>query len=208
MKRIIHIYTEHKNGIVHYLRRVVSEFDLLSNAQNDLKQIFEHEPSAQVIYTVSKAFRQSTPSYGRSYTDEKRMGTDKSFYFKWVSFENEPIHISNPYLHHISGNPTLTAVREGPDFYLVIDFDMPKLLAELRLIDHNSGFEKVNTAVMGTGAALLGLVAFFFDFVRRIRLCSAVMVRRIRIGSDARCFHLHHLDYDRAGDLRSGQNPD
>lgn len=161
MKRIIHIYTEHKNGIVHYLRRVVSEFDLLSNAQNDLKQIFEHEPSAQVIYTVSKAFRQSTPSYGRSYTDEKRMGTDKSFYFKWVSFENEPIHISNPYLHHISGNPTLTAVREGPDFYLVIDFDMPKLLAELRLIDHNSGFEKVNTAVMGTGAALLGLVAFF-----------------------------------------------
>jgi len=161
MKRIISIYTEHKNSVQHYLRHTVSNFTPLSNAQNDLKRIYEFEPAAQVIYTVSMSFTQLTPSYGRNYTDEKREGADKSFYFKWVNFDSEPIHVSNPYLHHLSGQPTLTAVKQERDHYLVIDFDMLKLLEELRLIEYNSAFSKINTAVMGTGAILLGMVSLF-----------------------------------------------
>ncbi|MBN2869637.1 MAG: hypothetical protein JXK04_01635 [Campylobacterales bacterium] len=161
MKRIITIYTEHKNSVQFYLRTVLAHFSPLSSGQKDLRRLFECEKSAEVVYAVTPSFVQATPSFGRRYVDESREGADKSFYFKWVSFENEPIHISNPYLHHLTGRPTLTAVKQEEDHYLVADFDMLKLLEELRLIEHNSAFEKINKTVMGIGGILLGIVAIF-----------------------------------------------
>jgi len=161
MKRIISIYTEHKNSVQHYLRHTLSNFKPLSSTPKDMRRIFEFEKAAEIIYTVNSAFIQSTPSFGRTYVDEGRDGADKSFYFKWVSFKDESIHISNPYLHHMTGRPTLTAVKQEDDRYLVADFDMLKLLEELRLIEHNSAFEKVNTVVMGIGGLLLGVVSVF-----------------------------------------------
>ena len=161
MKRIISIYTEHKNSTQFYLRNILENFHPISLNPQDMKRFFEFEKAAEVIYAVSSSFTQSTPSYGRKEIDEGRVGADKSFYFKWVSFVDEPIHVSNPYLHHMSGRPTLTVVKQENDIYLVADFDMLKLLEELRLIEHNSGLEKVNKIVMGLGGLLLGIVSVF-----------------------------------------------
>lgn len=161
MKRIISIYTENKNSVQFYVRTTVENFHPLSTKEKDIRQIFQFEKAAEVVYAVSASFSQYTPSFGRKYTNEERDGTDKSFYFKWVSFVNESIHISNPYLHHVTGLPTLTAVKQLDDGYIVVDFDMLKLLEELRLIEHNSAFEKVNTYVMGGGGILLGIVSVF-----------------------------------------------
>ncbi|MDD4948053.1 hypothetical protein [Sulfuricurvum sp.] len=161
MKRIITIYTKHKNSVQHYLRTTMKDFHPPTNSSNDLRRFFETEVASEVIYTVNSNFFQSSPSFGRDYIEEHRNGTDKSFYFKWVSFSEEPIHISNPYLHHLTGLPTLTAVKEAHDGYIIVDFDMLKLLEELRLIEHNSAFEKVNRLIMGSGGVLLGCVAIF-----------------------------------------------
>lgn len=161
MKRIITIYNQHKNSIQFYLRKTMENFRPSSSDSKDIRRVFESEKSAEVIYVVNASFIQSTPSFGRNYIDEDRDGTDKSFYFKWVSFTDESIHISNPYLHHVTGLPTLTAVKQDNDRYLVADFDMLKLLEELRLIEHNSAFEKVNGFVMGIGGLLLGIVSIF-----------------------------------------------
>lgn len=164
MKRIISIYTEHKNSVQFYLRTTMANFHPLSSDEKDMRRFFESDQSAEVIYSVDNAFIQSSPNIGRNYIDEDRNGADKSFYFKWVSFIDEPIHISNPYLHHVTGLPTLTAVKQENDRYLVADFDMLKLLEELRLIEHNSAFEKINRFVMGCGGLLLGLVSVFLIF--------------------------------------------
>jgi hypothetical protein len=161
MKRIISIYTEHKNSVQFYLRTTMENFHPLSKDVKDMRRFFESEKSAEVIYTVNDTFVQCSPSYGRNYIDENRNGADKSFYFKWVSFTNEPIHISNPYLHHVTGLPTLSAVKREKDFYFVADFDMLKLLEELRLIEHNSAYEQINRFVMGIGGLLLGIVSVF-----------------------------------------------
>lgn len=162
MKRVINIYTENKNSVQFYVRNTMESFHPVSNSEDrDLRRFFEFEKAAEVIYTVNKYFIQSTPSFGRKFTNEDRNGTDKSFYFKWVSSNEEPIHISNPYLHHITGLPTVTAVKRDGDEYIVVDFDLLKLLEELRLIEHNSAFEKVNTYIMGGGGLLLGLVSVF-----------------------------------------------
>lgn len=161
MKRIIGIYTENKNSVQHYVRNTMENFHPISDNERDMRRFFESEKAAEIIYSVDASFVQSTPSIGRKYVDEKRDGTDKSFYFKWVSFKEEPIHISNPYLHHVTGLPTITAVKCYKDGYLVVDYDLLKLLEELRLIEHNSGFEKINMYIMGGGGLLLGLVSVF-----------------------------------------------
>ncbi|MDD5161175.1 MAG: hypothetical protein PHI47_14075 [Sulfuricurvum sp.] len=161
MKRIITIYTEHKNSIQFYLRKTMGDFHPFSLNASDMKRFFEFEKAAEIIYAVSPTFVQSTPSYGVSEDDLNRQGADKSFYFKWVSFAEEPIHISNPYLNHLSGLPTLTVVKQENNTYLVADFDMLKLLEELRLIEHNTLLEKVNKMVMGFGGLLLGFVSAF-----------------------------------------------
>ncbi len=164
MKRIISIYNEHKNSAQFYLRHTLAHFTPHSTDAKDLRRLFETEKSAEVVYAVNTDFTQSTPSYGRHYVDEEREGADKSFYFQWVSFDKETIHISNPYLHPVSGRPTLTAVKRNDGHYLVADFDMLKLLEALRLIEHNSAFEKINKIVMGSGGILLGIVAVFLIF--------------------------------------------
>lgn len=164
MKRIISIYTEHKNSVQFYLRSVMERFHPLTNDPKDMRRFFESEKAAEVIYSVNGDFIQYTPSVGRNYIDENRKGADKSFYFKWVSFAEESIHVSNPYLHHITGLPTLTAVKQENDDYLVADFDMLKLLEELRLIEHNSAYERINRFVMGIGGVLLGVVSVFLIF--------------------------------------------
>lgn len=164
MKRIISIYTAHKNSVQHYLRKTMEDFHPISNETKDMRRFFESEKSAEVLYTVNSAFIQSSPGYGRNYIDEDRNGTDKSFYFKWVSFNEEAIHISNPYLHHLTGLPTLTAVKQENNYYIVADFDMLKLLEELRLIEHNSVYEQINRLVMGISGFLLGVVSIFLIF--------------------------------------------
>lgn len=161
MKRIISIYTENKNSVQFYVRSTIENFYPVSTEAKDMNRFFEFEKAAEVIYCVNASFIQSTPSFGRKYIDDKRDGTDKSLYFKWVSFKDEQIHISNPYLNHVTGLPTLTVVKCYNDGYIVVDFDLLKLLEELRLIEHNSAFEKVNTYIMGGGGLLLGLVAVF-----------------------------------------------
>ena len=162
MKRIISIYSEHKHSVGFYLSGVVQTFHPQDiRDERDLRRFFEVEKAAVFIYAVDKNFIQSTPSYGSKEKDPTREGTDKGFYFKWVEFENDMIHISNPYLHHITGLPTLTAVKREGENYIVIDFDMLKLLEELRLIEHNSALSKVNTYVVGGGGILLGIVSIF-----------------------------------------------
>jgi uncharacterized membrane protein YidH (DUF202 family) len=161
MKRIINIYTENKNSVQFYVRNTMENFHPISDSERDMKRFFEFEKAAEIIYLVDASFVQSTPSFGRKYTDEKRDGADKSFYFKWASFKEEIVYISNPYLHHVTGLPTITAVKCHNDGYLVVDYDLLKLLEELRLIEHNSAFEKVNTYIMGGGGLLLGFVSVF-----------------------------------------------
>ncbi|MDD2697198.1 MAG: hypothetical protein PHF17_00205 [Arcobacteraceae bacterium] len=161
MKRVIIIYTENKNSVQYYVRNTMERFSPISSDEKDMHRFFDFEKAAEIVYSVNSSFVQSTSSIGRKYVDESRKDTDKSFYFKWVSFNEELVHISNPYLHHVTGLPTLTAVKRHNDEYFVVDFDLLKLLEELRLIEHNSVFEKVNTYIMGGGGLLLGIVSVF-----------------------------------------------
>jgi len=161
MRRLISLYTENKNSIQFYLRQNLENFATTTLEAKNLQRFFETEKAAEVIYAISRDFIQITPDYGRKYCDTNRVGKNKTFYFQGLMFDNEAIYITNPYLHNITGMPSVTAIKQEKDHFLVVDFDMLKLLEELRLIEHNSLFEKVNKVVMGGGSLLLGLVSVF-----------------------------------------------
>lgn len=161
MRRLISLYTENKNSIQFYLRQNLENFTTTTLEAKNLQRFFETEKAAEIIYAISRDFIQITPDYGRKYCDTNRIGKNKTFYFQGLLFDHEPIYITNPYLHNITGMPSVTVIKQEEDHFLVVDFDMLKLLEELRLIEHNSLFEKVNKVVMGGGSLLLGLVSVF-----------------------------------------------
>ena len=161
MKRVVTLYTEHRNSIHHYLRHTLENFTAASTEAKNLKRFFDTEKAAEIIYAISDDYIQITPDYGRNYCDSSRAGKNKSFYFQGLLFDRESIYITNPYLHGITGLPSVTVIKQEKEHFLVVDFDMLKLLEELRLIEHNSQFDKVNRIVMGGGGLLLGLVSIF-----------------------------------------------
>ncbi len=161
MKHIVAVYTENRNTIQFYLRGVMTHFSPSSLDAKDLRRFFDTEKSAEIVYAVDSGFVQVTPDYGRRYYDEGRIGKNKRLYFQGLRFDDDAIFISNPYLHHTTGQPALTAVKQEGDHFIVVDFDMFKLLEALRLIEYNSLFEKINKTVMASGGLLLGAVALF-----------------------------------------------
>lgn len=161
MKRIINIYTENKNSVQFYLRNTLTTFHPTDCNQKSLTQFLETEKAAEIIYGVSEDFKQITPNYSRKKQDPSRVGYDKSFYFKGIQFASDNIYITNPYLHHITGSPTITVVKKQPNAFVVVDFDLFKLLEQLKLIEHNTFFNTVNKLIIGTGSVLLGIVSLF-----------------------------------------------
>lgn len=161
MKRVVTLYTEHRNSIHYYLRHTLENFVPTSIEAKNLQRFFETEKAAEIIYAIDNDFIQMTPDYGRNYSDSSRCGKNKNYYFQGLLFDKEPIYITNPYLHGITGMPCVTVIKQEEDHFIVVDFDMLKLLEELRLIEYNSQFDKVNRIVMGGGSLLLGLVSIF-----------------------------------------------
>ncbi len=161
MKRIINIYIGNKNSVQHYLRDTLIVFHPSDFEKRSLVQFFETEKAAEIIYAVSSDYKQITPGYSRKKLDNTRVGYDKSYYFSGIQFNDDGTYITNPYLHHVSGNPTVTGVKKEGNDFLVIDFDLLQLLEELNLIAHNPLINKINKSIIGIGGTLLGAVSLF-----------------------------------------------
>ena len=143
------------------MRDSIAAFHPSDTNKESLSQFLETEKAAEIIYVVSNDFKQITPNYSRVKSDDSRVGFDKAYYFKNIEFTTNDIYITNPYLHHRTGLPTVTAVKKEGDIFLVIDFDLLRLLEELRLIDSSVLVGKINKIVIGMGGVLLGLVSLF-----------------------------------------------
>lgn len=161
MKRIINIYIENKNSVQHYLRDTLAAYHPSDFEKKSLLQFLETEKAAEIIYVVSSDYKQITPGYSRKKLNDTRVGYDKSYYFSGIQFSGDNTYITNPYLHHVTGNPTVTGVKKEGNDFIVIDFNLLQLLEELNLIKHNSLIDKINKSIIGTGGILLGAVSLF-----------------------------------------------
>ena len=71
----------------------------------------------------------------------------------------EGIYVSNPYIHHKTGKPSITAIKQVGNDYQVFDFNLMKILEEMKLIEFNSTFDKFNKVIYTFGAFILTLVS-------------------------------------------------
>ncbi len=161
MKHILNIYFKNKNSVQYYLRDTLIAFHPSNFEKKSLVQFFETGKAAEIIYAVSSDYKQITPGYSRKNLDDTRIGYDKSYYFRGIQFNDDNTYITNPYLHHVTGGPTVTGVKKEGNNFLVIDFDLLRLLEELNLIEHNALINRINKLVIGTGGILLGAVSLF-----------------------------------------------
>ena len=158
MKKIIQIYKRDQQHIVGHIRGMVSS--LPKNFLEDAKSIFKKHRYIDMIYSVDAHYRQNSASIYRHKVIETGIGSDKGQYFSNINLKHNDVYISSPYIHHTSGNPSISVVYRVEDSYYVIDVNMVHLLEELRLIEYNSIHEKVIKFVYIFGATILGLISF------------------------------------------------
>jgi len=157
MKKIVQIYKKDQLHIVSHIRGMVSSLptDILENSRS----VFKRHKYIYLVYTVDSKYKQNSPSIYRHKVVDDNIGSDKSQYFSNINLKDNDVFISSPYIHHTSGNPSISVVRRIGEVYYVIDINMILLLEELRLIEYNSLHEKTIKFVYILGATLLGLIS-------------------------------------------------
>lgn len=157
MKKIIQIYKKDQPHILSYIRGMVNSMP--KDPLSELKSVFKKHKYIELIYSVDNKYIQRSPSTYRYKVLEDNIGSDKSQYFSNINLKNNDVFISSPYLHHTTGNPSISVVHRVEDLYYVFDINMVVLLEELKLIEYNSIHEKVMKLVYITGATILGLIS-------------------------------------------------
>ncbi|MEJ2499946.1 MAG: PDC sensor domain-containing protein [Campylobacterales bacterium] len=162
MKRIVNQFRDNRHTIEMFLRNRVQADRYNFNDEKGIHAAFEHLPFLEMFYIIGSDLKQISPNYFRKGKDESLIGRDKSHYFTNINLEKFTSYVTNPYIHHITGESSITMVMPyRNDTYIVFDFNLLKLLETLRLIQHNSRFERFNLFVYALGGFLLALVALF-----------------------------------------------
>jgi hypothetical protein len=157
MKEIINIYKANKITIESYIQAVVTTLpdDYIESADKILKKY----NFIQLMYEVDKEYRQTTPVICRQESQPEGIGSDKSHYFVRFELNDSGIHISNPYIHYRTGQASISVVVGGKDSYKVFDLHLIHLLEHLKLIDHNSVYERYKKVIYSIGSIFLSIVS-------------------------------------------------
>ncbi|WP_345973662.1 hypothetical protein [Sulfurimonas diazotrophicus] len=162
MKRIVNQFRQHRHAIEMFLRNRVEDDRFNFEDEAGIRTAFSHLPFLQMIYLIGPDLKQTSPNYYRRGRDVTRVGTDKSHYFANINLENFSTYMTSPYIHHITGDSSVTLVTaDGEGGFVVFDFNLLKLLEALRLIEHNSRFERFKLIVYALGGSTLVAVSLF-----------------------------------------------
>jgi hypothetical protein len=162
MKRIITQFRKHRHAIEMFLRNRVEGDRYNFEDEKGIKSAFDHLPFLQMVYIIGSDLRQKSPNYFRKGKDESPIGRDKSHYFSNIDLNDFSSYVTNPYIHHLSGESSITMVLPyRNNTYIVFDFNLLSLLETLRLIEHNTQFEFCNRFIYATGGIVLALISLF-----------------------------------------------
>lgn len=161
MKRIVNTFRQHRTTIEMFLRNIVENDRFDCTDETSIRAAFKQLSFLQMVYLIGPDLTQTTPNYSKKGKDDSRMGMDKSHYFANIKITNRKSYLTNAYIHHLTGHASVTMVKRRDDGYIVFDFDLLKLLEELKLIEHNTRFERMNSSVYAIGGFLLAMVSLF-----------------------------------------------
>ncbi|MBT5934520.1 hypothetical protein [Sulfurimonas sp.] len=157
MKKIVQIFKKDQAYIVSHIRGIVGA--LPRNLLKDSKSIFKKYKYIDIMYSVDSNYKQNSPSIYKNKSIAESIDSDKSQYFSNIDLKDNDVFISSPYIHHTSGNPSISVVQRIGDVYYVIDINMVLLFEELKLIEYNSIHEKTIKLVYIFGSSILGFIS-------------------------------------------------
>lgn len=161
MKEAVNLFQKHIDTIENFLTNIIDNNSLECSNKSNIDAAFNQLSSLQTIYLVDDQYKQISPSYFGKESEESRIGVDKSRYFANVRFNDKNIYLTNPYIHHKTGRASVTIVKLLEDKFVIFDIDLLKLLEELKLIEHNSTFDKTNKYIYALGGYLLSIISIF-----------------------------------------------
>lgn len=161
MKEYITLFNKHKQSIENFLTNIIQN-DLIDQVnQEAINNTFKSLESVQCIYFVNNKYIQTSPNFYKKNLDDSKIGANKEHYFSNIRFNDKDMFITNPYLHHRTGKSSITVVKLTNNNFVVYDIDLLKLLEELKLIQHNSKFDKLNRFIYGLGGYSLSFISVF-----------------------------------------------
>lgn len=157
MREIINIYKKNKMTIESYIHSIIATMpkDSIDVADEILKKY----NFIQLMYEVDKDYKQISPVVCRKERLDEGVGSDKSHYFVKLDLDNKGEYISNPYIHYRTGRASVSVVVAGSDRYRVFDINLVQLLEHLRMIEHNSAYERYKKVIYSIGSMFLSIVS-------------------------------------------------
>jgi hypothetical protein len=83
------------------------------NYIENIQAIFKKHKYIEMAYAVNATFMQTTASIYKNKLVEENINSDKSHYFKNINIEDNGVFISNPYIHHTTGQPSISVVHKN-----------------------------------------------------------------------------------------------
>jgi len=157
MKDIINIYKKNKITIENFISSLVTSMP--DNYLESADVILKKYSFIQLMYEVDKNFKQISPVICRKNRDTDGINNDKSHYFTKLNLDDKGMYISNSYIHYRTGKASISIVIGATDKYKVFDVDLVLLLEHLKMIEHNSAYERYKKAIYIVGSLSLSLVS-------------------------------------------------
>ena len=157
MREIINIYKKNKMTIESYIHSIIATMPKDSFDVAD--EILKKYNFIQLMYEVDKDYKQISPVVCRKERLDEGVGSDKSHYFVKLDLDNKGEYISNPYIHYRTGRASVSVVVAGSDRYRVFDINLVQLLEHLRMIEHNSAYERYKKVIYSVGSIFLSIVS-------------------------------------------------
>lgn len=162
LKEYVSLFRKHKESIESFLISIINTNSLDCSNMDKIKASFKNLNALESMFILDENHIQKSPTYFERNTDKSRKGVDKSQYFSNIKLDDvNSFYMTNPYIHHRTGKPSITIVKKKKNDLIVFDIDLLALLEELRLIQHNSKFDKGNRAVYAIAGNFLAVISVF-----------------------------------------------
>jgi len=149
MKEAIVIYKQNRAIVESFLRSTIELNNIDNCDERNYKKLFSILPSLELVYMVDNEFKQLSTYFYRNKIDDSTKGLTKGHLFGKAQISKTALFVSNPYISSHTGKPCITIVKPLESGYIVFDFNLVDVLAQLKLIELNRPFDRISRVIYG-----------------------------------------------------------
>ncbi len=167
MVQMISIYKEHKKDIEKFLLDNIIYNASTILTDDFLNNFFNIFKSLQTLYVTDENYQQTRAKLFRNKKDTTSLPIDRIDVFKEKNLNNGT-HISSPYISISTGSTVITVIKNINGNYLVMNFELTKLLEEMDYVTHGLLFSRINKlmyATIGYGLYLLSAILILYSIL-------------------------------------------